>query len=78
MIKILRLDSTWIIAEVEEIPAVEIGDPDCVLKSPYEIINGELKRYPPHSKDEEIIVRSSDVFVITEPDDDILKLYNDR
>lgn len=78
MIKILRLDGTWVISEIEEIPGVELGDPDCMLKSPREIIDGELKQYPPHSKDEEIIVRSSDVFVITEPDDDILKLYNDR
>ncbi len=77
MVKILRLDGSWIISEVEELPGVEIGDPDCVLKSPRVIIDGELKRYPPHSKDEEIAVRSSDIFVIAEPDDETLKLYNE-
>ena len=78
MIKILRLDGKWIISEIEEIPGVELGDPDCVLKSPREITDDhKLITYPPHSKDEEIAVRSTDIFVIAEPDDEILKLYND-
>tara|TARA_B100000029_G_scaffold511521_1_gene605779 strand:+ start:730 stop:966 length:237 start_codon:yes stop_codon:yes gene_type:complete len=78
MIKILRLDGKWIISEIEEIPGVELGDPDCVLKSPCEITDDrELINYPPYSKDEEIAVRSTDIFVIAEPDDEILKLYND-
>ena len=78
MVKILRLDGIWIISEVEELPGVELGDPDCMLKSPREIKAKTLHRYPPHSKDEEIAIRSTDVFVITEPDDDILKLYNGK
>ena len=78
MVKILRLDGIWIISEVEELPGVELGDPDCMLKSPREIKAKTLHRYPPHSKDDEIIVRSTDIFVVAEPTDEILKLYNDR
>jgi hypothetical protein len=82
MIKLLRLDGKWIISEVEEIPGVELGDPDCLLKSPREITidlqtdDRILINYPPHSKDGEIAIRSTDIFVIAEPDDNILKLYD--
>ena len=78
MIKILRLDGIWIISEIEELPGVELGDPDCVLKSPMEMKAKTLQHYPPNSKKEDIAVRSSDIFVIAEPTDEILKLYNDK
>ena len=78
MIKILRLDGIWIISEIEEIGGVELGDPDCKLISPMEMKAKTLQHYPPHSKKEDIAVRSTDIFVVAEPTDEILKLYNDK
>lgn len=71
MIKILKFDTHWIVAEIEEIPEVEFGDPDCVLKYPCEILEGDLVRFPPHSKDFEIAVRSSDIKLISDPTDEM-------
>lgn len=76
MIKILKFDTHWIVAEVEEIPGVEFGDPDCVLKYPCEILSdGEVVRFPPYSNDTEIVVRSSEITLISEPIDKIAQRY---
>ena len=69
MIKILKFDTHWIVAEIEEIPGVEFGDPDCVLKYPCEIVDGDLVRFPSHCADFEIAVRSADIKLISEPSD---------
>jgi len=76
MIKILKFDGHWIVAEVEEIPGQEIGDPDCVLKYPCEILSdGDAVRFPRYSRDSEIIVRSTDITLIAEPTDVYLQKY---
>jgi hypothetical protein len=75
MIKLIKLDGDWIVAKIEEIPGVEFGDPDCVLKCPYQIDGTCFGSYPPYSDDSEIIVRSSDITVISEPKPDIMKTY---
>ena len=75
MIKLIKFDGDWIIANVTEIPDVEFGDPDCVLKYPYQVEGECLGPWPPHSDQREIIVRSSDVTVITDPDTFLLSSY---
>lgn len=84
MIQIFRLDGMWIISEVDEIPNQEFGEPDTVLKYPYEI-NGaggwrDMTQFPPFSTDrKEIVIRSSDVLVTAEVTDDIkVQYYNKR
>lgn len=67
MIKLLKFAGDWLISEVEEIPETEIGDPDCVLKYPYQIDGKCLGPWPEYSDEREIIVRSTDITVITEP-----------
>ena len=67
MIKLLKFDGDWIISEIEEIPESQIGDPDCVLKYPYQIEGNCLGTWPAYTEEREIIVRSSDITVITEP-----------
>ena len=42
MLKLLRFENRWLISEVEEIPGVEFGDPDCVLKYPCEVTEDGL------------------------------------
>jgi hypothetical protein len=74
-IKLLRFDGVWIISEVEEIPDVEFGDPDCVLKYPYEVEGSCLGPFPLHAREREFIVRSSEISLISEPTDFIYNQY---
>jgi hypothetical protein len=67
MIKLMKFDGEWIISEIEEIPDAQFGDPDCVLKYPYQIEGNCLGTWPVYTEEREIIVRSSDVTVISEP-----------
>jgi hypothetical protein len=76
-IKLIRFSGTWIISEIEEIPDVEFGDPDCVLRYPYEIEGTCLGPFPPHARDREFIVRSSEISLIADPTDFIYNQYHD-
>lgn len=67
MIKLIKFSGEWIISEIEELPDVQFGDPDCVLKYPYQIEGSCLGPWPPYSDEREIVIRSSDITVITEP-----------
>ena len=75
MLKLLRFESRWLISEVEEIPGVEFGDPDCVLKYPCEVKEDGLSSFPPFSDDRELAVRSSDITLIAEPDGKTASLF---
>jgi len=55
MIKLLKFDGHWLVTEVEEISGVEFGDPDCVLKYPYEVTADGVKHFPPFGVDRELI-----------------------
>ena len=74
-IKLIRFAGVWIVSEVEEIPDVEFGDPDCVLKYPYEVEGTCLGAFPPHARDREFIVRSSEISLIADPSDFIYDQY---
>lgn len=74
-IKLIRFDGTWIVSEIEEIPDVEFGDPDCVLKYPYEVEGTCLGPFPQHSREREFIVRSSEISLIAEPTDFLYNQY---
>ena len=75
MLKLLRFESLWLVSEVEEIPGVEFGDPDCVLKYPCEVTEDGLTTFPPFSDDRELAVRSSDITLIAEPDSKTASLF---
>lgn len=82
MIQVFRLGGSWVVSEIETIDAQEWGDPDAVLKYPYEIVrtssNGgsSLELYPPYSANRENIpIRSSDVVITTDVDDSLSALY---
>lgn len=74
---LLKLANEWIIAQVEEIEgATSIGDPDCVLRDPYVVeCDGEIKQWPPHSNDREVVVRSSDITTLVNPSTKLLAAY---
>ncbi len=70
MKKLLRLNNEpWILADVSEIPEAEYGEPDCILENP---ITLDGKRWPQHSADNQLVVRSTDIIVMVNPTDDVL------
>jgi len=77
MIKLLKFDGHWLVAEIEEIPGVEFGDPDCVLKYPCEVNQDGAFPFPAYSNDRELAVRSSDITLICDPNDMFMALYYD-
>lgn len=77
MIKLLKFSGHWIVAEIEEVPDVEFGDPDCVLKYPCEVTSDGVIKFPPYSTDRELVVRSSEITLIAEPDAETSARYYD-
>jgi hypothetical protein len=76
-IKLIRFDGVWLVSEVEEIPDVEFGDPDCVLKYPYEVDGTCLGVFPLLAKDREFVVRSSEISLIADPSDFLFQQYHE-
>ena len=74
--QLLLLRDQWIVARVEELGGVEFGDPDCVLYKPREVKeDGELISWPPHSEEGEVVIRSSDILVLVNPNKKTLARY---
>lgn len=76
-IKLIRFSGIWIVSEIEEIPETEFGDPDCVLKYPYEISGNCLGPFPEHSREREFIIRSSEISLIADPSDFVYSQYRE-
>ena len=74
---LLRLSNEWIVAQVDEVEGELIpGDPDCILRQPFMVdYDGNLTKWPHNSDDREVIVRSSDITVVTNPSKAILARY---
>lgn len=77
MIKLIKFDGEWIVSDIEEIEDTTFGDPDCMLKYPYQVEGKCLAPWPPYSDEREIIVRSSEISVVAEPNTFILSSYKD-
>ena len=74
-VQLLRFDGIWVVSEVEEVPDVEFGDPDCVLRYPYQVEGSCLGPFPLHAREREFVVRSSDISLVCDPTDFIYKEY---
>lgn len=74
---LLKLANDWIIAQVSEVPGDTLpGDPDCILSDPFVVdCDGDLYRWPPHSDDTEIVVRSTDITTLVNPSTKLLAAY---
>jgi hypothetical protein len=79
MLKLLKIDGHWIVAEVEEIDGTEFGQPDCMLKYACEV-NGVMEQlvpFPPYSEDRELTIRSENITFIADPSPMFSSLYYD-
>ena len=75
MIKLLRFDGYWLVADIDEIPETEFGDPDCTLNAPCEVTEDGLVPFPPFTDEKQLAVRSANISLIAEPDATTLALY---
>ena len=71
----LLLKDQWLLAQVQEIEGVELGDPDCILVEPLAIDGTDLKDWLPFADVKETVIRSSDILTFIEPGKDLLSKY---
>ena len=71
----LLLKDQWLLAQVQEIEGVELGDPDCILVEPLAINGTDLKDWLPFADVKETVIRSSDILTFIEPGKDLLSKY---
>jgi hypothetical protein len=75
MIRCLILkNGTLLISEISEIDS-EIGEPDCQLINPYEIIDEQLVRWPKITEQKSILINSDSILTLVEPLPKILLEY---
>lgn len=77
VVRLLKLQDQWLLSEIEEVEEAQFGDPDCILRHPREVVDGELRPWPPYTEDTEIVIRSSDVTVIANASKALLARYYD-
>ena len=71
----LLLKDQWLLAQVQEIEGVELGDPDCILVEPLAINGTDLKDWLPFADVKETVIRSSDILTFIEPGKELLSKY---
>lgn len=71
----LLLKDQWLLAQVQEIEGVELGDPDCILVEPLAIDGTDLKDWLPFADVKETVIRSSDILTFIEPGKELLSKY---
>ena len=71
----LLLKDQWLLAQVQEIEGVELGDPDCILVEPLAINVTDLKDWLPFADVKETVILSSDILTFIEPGKELLSKY---
>ena len=81
-IKVIVLQSGEIlISQVEEVPALDIGDPNCKLIAPYKVnpLDGELHPWLSEVTDDTEVMMSSDkILTLVEPHKTLIDEYLKR
>lgn len=82
---ILLKNDVVLISEIEEIGA-DIGEPDCLLKNPYQILGKHETDAPPedrfvkwmdeYTNSDKFMLRSDDVLTFMEPHEKLIEHYN--
>ena len=81
-IKVIVLQSGEIlISQVEEVPALDIGDPNCKLIAPYKVnpLDGELHPWLSEVTDDtEVMMASDKILTLVEPHKTLIDEYLKR
>lgn len=82
---ILLKNDVVLISEIEEVGA-DIGEPDCLLKNPYQIMGKHETDAPPedrfvkwmneYTNSDKFMLRSDDVLTFMEPHEKLIEHYN--
>ena len=82
---ILLKNDVVLISEIEEVGA-DIGEPDCLLKNPYQILGKHETDAPPedrfvkwmneYTNSDKFMLRSDDVLTFMEPHEKLIEYYN--
>tara|TARA_X000000950_G_scaffold276574_1_gene364697 strand:+ start:1026 stop:1298 length:273 start_codon:yes stop_codon:yes gene_type:complete len=82
---ILLKNDVVLISEIEEVGA-DIGEPDCLLKNPYQILGKHETDAPPedrfvkwmneYTNSDKFMLRSDDVLTFMEPHEKLIEHYN--
>lgn len=83
---ILLKNDVVLISEIEEVGA-DIGEPDCLLKNPYQILGKHETDAPPedrfvkwmneYTNSDKFMLRSDDVLTFMEPNEKLVEFYNE-
>ena len=78
MIKCLILKiGIILISEIQAIGA-DVGEPDCQLTNPFEVLdNGDLRRWPVVTDQRTLLTQSDSILTIVDPNDEVLKKYKE-
>ena len=87
MIQVILLkNDVVLISEIEEVGA-DIGEPDCLLKNPYQILGKHETDAPPedrfvkwmneYTNSDKFMLRSDDVLTFMEPNEKLVEFYNE-
>lgn len=73
---LVLVDGTILISRIATVVS-ELGEPDCKLITPYEIIDGELSGWLSELTDntDEILISSDKILTLVDPKSDILNDY---
>lgn len=83
---ILLKNDVVLISEIEEVGA-DIGEPDCLLKNPYQILGKHETDAPPQDRfvkwmneytdSDKFMLRSDDVLTFMEPNEKLVEFYKE-
>lgn len=80
-LKILVLKNDAIlVSEVQEVPGADLGEPDCKLINPVQMLVSdsttyEMRRWPVFTDQKELKIHSDSIFTIVDPKPDQIELY---
>lgn len=77
MIKCLILKyGITLISEVVEVQA-ELGEPDCQLVNPFQVVENDLKLWPEVTDQRSILISSESILTIIDPKESLISKYKD-
>ncbi len=80
-LKILILKNDAIlITEIHEVPGADLGEPDCKLVNPVQMLvsdanHYDMKKWPVFTDQRELKIHSDSIFTIVDPTPDQVELY---
>ena len=65
-----------LISEIIEVQ-VELGEPDCQLVNPFQVVENDLKLWPEVTDQRSILISSESILTIIDPKESLISKYKD-